>query len=177
MKIGVDVGGVLSKISKNDKFIEINMEGCLEALKLLKENGHQLYLISFCGKKRAKETKDVLNKFDLFEKLFFVKKKDYKSHLCKALQLDMMIDDTIGILWGVQGISTTTLCVWFQGDPFFESTKGDESIAIRMKKNNLTTVKTWTDVLECVEQQKDKKSAPKSQPALETVDDTFVYNV
>ena len=64
-KIGVDFGGVLSihdsKMTNNSglehKNTAINMPFAIDNLKKLKKQGHELYIISFCGKTRAKETK------------------------------------------------------------------------------------------------------------------------
>ena len=70
MRIGIDCGGVL--FVTNTKFEpefsedadrdepEAWMPGAKEALEELKQQGHELFVVSFCGKRRALETREKL---------------------------------------------------------------------------------------------------------------------
>ena len=62
--IGIDFGGVLSqhdsRVAPGDAShinTAIDMPNAVESLMALKAEGHHLFLISFCGKSRAIETK------------------------------------------------------------------------------------------------------------------------
>lgn len=105
--IGIDFGGVLSihdsKIAADTehKNTSVNMPNAIETLQKLKELGHKLVLISFCGKSRAKETSEQLARdgYDkLFEKQYYVKNKEYKSDVCLTIGCHFMIDDNIEVL-------------------------------------------------------------------------------
>lgn len=108
--IAIDYGGVCSIHSEQyennnlDKEIGINMEGCLDALFKLKENGHRLILNSFCGKKRAESTRKYFYTLEaehnkpIFDEIYFVKKRDYKKHICDKVGADILIDDRLDIL-------------------------------------------------------------------------------
>ena len=113
--IGVDYGGVCSAASDRyeteptDLSVEngINVPDCLETLHLLKSQGHRLVLISFCGKQRSISTRKYFYKIDNpFTELYFVRKRDYKTHVCKKLQVDVMIDDRLDILMTIPPTQT-----------------------------------------------------------------------
>lgn len=101
MRIGIDYGGVCSENSDahEDSKVEqvplLNMKGCLEALQQLKKDGHQLFLVSFCGRKRANQVREYLPKEfpGLFDGMFFVKDKKFKDEVCRVEKLDILIDD------------------------------------------------------------------------------------
>ena len=115
MNIGIDFGGVLSMKDKEGtedkqeglglvqehKNTCIDMPGAIEALHQLKAQGHNLILISFCGKKRALETKQSLEDSGLaalFSALVFVKKPQFKKNICELYQCRYLIDDRADIL-------------------------------------------------------------------------------
>jgi hypothetical protein len=104
MKIGIDFGGVLSitDISGAEhRNVTINMPYSIESLQSLFDAGHSLYLISFCGKSRAFETRDSIERYGisrLFTRQYYVKKKEYKGDICKKLGIQYMIDDSIDVL-------------------------------------------------------------------------------
>lgn len=120
MKIGIDFGGVLSI---NDTITTltphrntvIDMPGAKEAIIELAKH-HELFLISFCGKRRAIETKESIIKagiFDCFTSLYFVKHPDYKSQITTYLGCDIMIDDTIDVLDNISKHNDTIYTVLF----------------------------------------------------------------
>jgi hypothetical protein len=105
MIIGIDFGGVLSV---DDALLpasphintRIDMPGAYEAIVELSKD-HKLFLISFCGKRRAMETKASIQSSGLakhFAGLYFVKHPDYKSQLTRYLGCDAMIDDRVDVL-------------------------------------------------------------------------------
>lgn len=105
MKIGIDFGGVLSITDtittlKPHMNTSIDMPGAKEAIIELAKH-HELFLISFCGKRRAIETKASIitaGIFDYFTSLYFVKHPEYKSQITKYIGCDLMIDDNIDVL-------------------------------------------------------------------------------
>jgi hypothetical protein len=152
LRIGIDFGGVLSKHDTGivDTHVEdtsssgqhvstaINMDGGIDSLLALKDAGHELYIISFCGAKRAAETRSALLAVSaglgrtLFDGIYFTKKKDFKVNVCEYLGCDVLIDDTYEII--IQ-CKPTTLGLWFKGDPSFESsdklpTKCDHQLSV-----------------------------------------------
>ena len=106
--LGIDFGGVLSKHDGGDtehKNVSIDMEYAIVELTRLKELGYILYIISFCGSSRAKETSKGLKENDLtklFDGEFYVSKREYKKYICKYLGCDFMIDDREFILEDVK---------------------------------------------------------------------------
>lgn len=105
MIIGIDFGGVLSiddalLLASPHRNTQIDMPGAHEAITQLAKD-HKLYLISFCGKRRAMETKASIQSSGLakhFAGLYFVKHPDYKSQLTRYLGCDAMIDDRVDVL-------------------------------------------------------------------------------
>jgi hypothetical protein len=81
MIIGIDFGNTLSIQDEDGKMnTSIDMPGAMQALEQLRLNGHKLYLISFCGRKRAEQTKIAIE--GLFDGFFF-----YKNSKCKSIDL------------------------------------------------------------------------------------------
>jgi len=105
MIIGIDFGGVLSVDdvllpASPHRNTQIDMPDAHEAITQLARD-HKLFLISFCGKRRAMETKASLIASGLythFAGLYFVKHPDYKSQLTRYLGCYVMIDDRVDIL-------------------------------------------------------------------------------
>ena len=121
----IDFGGVLSihqeSNSSGHRSTAINMPGSIEALVTMKRFGHKLYINSFCGRSRAIETRDSVNKKipDLFDGLYFVKNKSYKGYITKFIGADVMIDDNLEVLEEIQKIDPLCHLIWFTGDPGF----------------------------------------------------------
>jgi hypothetical protein len=99
--IGIDFGGVLSSHDDGNnehRNTHMDMPFALDILKQLKQLKHNLYLISFCGKSRANETKESIkmnNASELFNDQFYVKKREYKREVCDNLGCHFMIDDSV----------------------------------------------------------------------------------
>jgi len=117
MNIGIDFGGVLS-IHDNAGAEHINttidMPYALEALQQLKNDGHTLFLISFCGRKRAYEThKTILMHPGLFEREIYVKDRADKGKICASLGCHFMIDDRQDVIDAVITDSKMTHTILF----------------------------------------------------------------
>lgn len=125
--IGVDFGGVLSihdskttNVSGSEhRNTAINMPLAEDSVKFLKDQGHNLHLISFCGKSRAAETRVSMNDSglsDLFKGMYFVKSKPSKNELCQHLGCHFMIDDNIEILDNIKAHNSKIVTILFDGD-------------------------------------------------------------
>ena len=161
LKIGIDIGGVCSSHAsgyeddlKSSSTI-LDIDGCLETLYKLVRMGHHIYIVSFCGAKRAVETQGTLiNMYpELFttKNLFFVKKKTYKDLICQHLGLDVMIDDRIDIINSL----TSAIGIYFIGDPAFDMKYFDESYQGLISRS-------WTDINEII-----MRLCPKNLPCKE----------
>jgi len=100
--IAIDFGGVLSVHDRggSEHFkTDLDMPGCIDALKLLSVN-NDLVLVSFCGKSRAFETKQSIEQTipGLFKRLIFVKDKKFKGKVCSVIGASFMIDDREEVL-------------------------------------------------------------------------------
>jgi hypothetical protein len=124
--IGIDFGGVLSTHDNKDNAEHINtaidVPTALENLQKLKNDGHKLHLISFCGKSRAIETlqslknskiNDKMSCADLFDTIYFVKDRSKKREMCEHLNCHFMIDDRTDILENIIGCQSKTKPILF----------------------------------------------------------------
>lgn len=148
LKIGIDFGGVLSihdgePIAVEHRSTAINMPNAIESLHLLKKLGHKLYLISFCGKTRAVQTKKSIddNIPDLFEETYFVKSKKYKKDITKYVGCDIMIDDTLDILVDIEKTRSCPNNIWFKGDPTFDDPRKNP------RNMKIISATSWPDVV------------------------------
>lgn len=112
MHICVDVGGVL--IIK-DQYVKSNedtefgadgpkwMQGWREALIKLKDAGHKLSILSYCGIQRMNDTVEAFNKVNMNEiipkeRWYFVRSRELKLPKMKEIKADIIIDDTYKII-------------------------------------------------------------------------------
>jgi hypothetical protein len=95
------------------------MPGCKIALETLVKMGHELFIMSFCGKNREVESRQAL---DAIKHLIpesnwvFVRDRKLKSVRCSELGLDVMIDDRLDILQHfvrAQVPRVTKQLIWF----------------------------------------------------------------
>jgi len=125
--IGIDFGGVLSiHDDKNTNMFglehrntAINMPFAHDALSTLKKLGHNLYLISFCGKNRAIETRKSIEDSEysnLLNSLYFVKGKPYKDKLCQYLGCHFVIDDSVDVLDNIKVHNDKIVTILFDAD-------------------------------------------------------------
>jgi hypothetical protein len=146
LKIGIDFGGVLVVSDKHyaHHTIEINIPNAIESLIKLKEASHQLYLISYCGKRRAIEIKRsllrILPRNDLFNGLYFVQKKSHKADVCRALGCDIMIDDTLKILNNIHHLIPTMKLLWFA----LPNTN--------IRQTDIIKVESWFDIIKTIDE-------------------------
>lgn len=143
--IGVDFGGVLSiheskstNVSGSEhRNTAITMPFAVDALKKLKKKGHNLYLVSFCGRSRAIETRTSMNVSEsskLFNALYFTKSRSYKNELCQFLGCHFMIDDNVHVLDNIKTHNDKIVTILF----------GEDKHLIHK------CVKDWTDVLKII---------------------------
>lgn len=110
-RIGVDFGGVLAKhtregeedekVIKEHKDTHINMPGAVKYLRKLKDKGHHLYIISFCGKKRALEGRAAIEEnglSDVFDEQIYINNAYKKGHVVSSFGCNFMIDDRLELL-------------------------------------------------------------------------------
>jgi hypothetical protein len=112
LNIGVDFGGVCvayadkhENMNNNDEEC-INVPGCVETLQAIRELGHRVVLVSYCGAIRARKTRAFLEPLGLFDELYFVKERRYKAGVCKRLALDVLIDDRPDVLQTINPTQT-----------------------------------------------------------------------
>ena len=124
-RIGVDFGGVLAKHTKvgeenapvtEHKNTNINMPGAVENLHKLKKKGHQLYIVSFCGKKRALEGMEEVKEKGLepvFTEQIYIGNPWEKGSVLQKFGCNFMIDDRLDLLEAIKKKSPKTKTIWF----------------------------------------------------------------
>lgn len=135
--IAIDFCGVLSSL--DEKCDDINITGAIEALTLLKKNGHKLYIVSFCGKSRAIKIKEsILKKHSgIFDGMYFVKDRKFKGYVTKFIGADIIIDDSLDVLCEAMKIDKFVRPIWFSSE------KQTEKLYIQQ-------IQKWTEVIEYV---------------------------
>ncbi len=117
--IGIDFGGVLSIHdggNSEHKNTLINVPGASESVTKLKTMNHNLFIVSFCGLSRAKETKLSIDSSDLhnvFTQQYYVKKKEYKREICDYVGCHFMIDDRQEILDYIKKTNKNIITILF----------------------------------------------------------------
>lgn len=126
--VGLDFGGVLSRISKErvskDRSADhidtnINMPDAVDVLTDLLDptvttRSYKFKIISYCGYSRAVQTFEALKAYpDLFNEIYFVKDRDYKGSLCKYLGCHIMVDDRREILDNIRRMNPRIMTVLF----------------------------------------------------------------
>lgn len=117
MRIGIDLGNVIIGGGGEDtSFFSENfmktpeVPGAADALFELREQGHELHVISKCG--QVTELRSVVwlsNKrfvpwVFLERRLNFVRKRHLKAPMAQALEIDIFIDDRQDIIDSMEGI-------------------------------------------------------------------------
>lgn len=152
MRIGIDVGGVLSvktgdyEEEKDADIDLLNVPGCFNGLQALKAAGHELYIISFCGRKRAANTRKKLSHKGLFTEMYFVKNKVTKHLISSVIGLDVFIDDTMEVIQTFITILPSTHLIHFIGD--MNEKKAQKSL--KCKSIQLTTHDDWEEMTEYI---------------------------
>lgn len=117
--IGIDFGGVLSIHDGGNaehKNSLINIPDALESVIKLKTMNHNLFIVSFCGLSRAKETKLSIDSSELnnaFMNQYYVKKKEYKGNICEYIGCHFMIDDRQEILDNIKRTNKKIITILF----------------------------------------------------------------
>lgn len=133
LKIGIDYNGVCKSKSLGQDII--NIPDCRETLTRLKEKGHKLYLVSYCGAAKARPLKLYLEKLRIFDDFYFVKNRSFKNLICKHLGLDTLIDDRLDIIKSIQNSYGIHFC--------FENHESNKNVADYIPKYS---VNNWNDV-------------------------------
>jgi hypothetical protein len=137
LKIGIDYDSICSINSEK----VINTE-CIDALQKLRELGHTL--VCFC----EDETKKFLATKHV-DKVFFVKKCNFKNDICLSLGLDVLIDSRLDTLESL----TKTQSIWFNKEeqlglfePTFQCISWEEVLEVvpSLQKLNLPVVNDIT---------------------------------
>jgi hypothetical protein len=169
LSIGIDYGGVCNAYadteSKIDHDLAINIPDCENALRELKAAGYRLVLISFSGAARAKKTYKLLEKLELFDKLYFVKRRNYKRQVCEKEGIDVMIDDRLDVLRNINN-TKTMLFNMYEGRDF-----GSDKNVSDFKPNY--TAKTWSEVLQNIYSMNFEKIIPNDDL---DITKCFVFN-
>ena len=126
--VGLDFGGVLSRISKErvsrDRSSDhidtnINMPDAVDVLTDLldptvTQRSYKFNIISYCGYPRAVQTLKALKAYPhLFSEIYFVKDRPFKGDLCKYLGCHIMVDDRREILDNVRRMNPKITTVLF----------------------------------------------------------------
>lgn len=159
LRIGIDIGGVClvdsesyeSSVTGDEKKVtdDVVVKGCLDALAELKQQGHYLVIVSFCGRKRAENTRQhELSTY--FDEAYFVKKRPHKAKICQNRGLDLLIDDRSDIL---ACLDSQTTKVKFGTHP--------SDFAVTFKPDH--HVQEWAEVLNITKKMK-AKNRPIGNP-------------
>lgn len=136
--IGIDIGGVL--VGKGNTIHEMfEVPDSLTSLEYLSKNNN-LYIISYCGERRAQENYNNLYGIDLFTAQYYVSKKIYKSSIIDYLDCDVMIDDNENILNDIKKNHPNVATILFQT---YNKQK-------KRKHKHHYLVDSWTQVVEII---------------------------
>jgi len=143
--INIDIGNVACKSGEdyedeecNIEYKSIFMEGFLENIKKLKQDGHQLFFNSFCGSKREAKVREEFKKnpeiFNIIPESNwnFVRNPKKKYEVCIKTSANIMIDDKLNICNNIKehGINYV---LWFN--------KSTDT-----PPNGIINVKSWSDI-------------------------------
>jgi len=125
------------------------IDGAKEYIDKIKANGNLIYIITGRDNGEYSDpinmTKDWLNKFDVYyDELFFTNAYDKKSKadICSKNQIDIMIDDSIGMC---------TSCINRGIKTFIMDTQYN-------KKANIPRVHNWKEIYEVINNEKESNS-------------------
>lgn len=110
MRIGIDIGNVIiggggsdTQFFTDDFLLTPEIEWAWENVRALKQEGHELHIISKCGPKTEEKSMKWLYLKSFLEqipahRIHFVRKRELKAPMALALQLDIFIDDRQDVL-------------------------------------------------------------------------------
>ena len=186
LRIAIDFGGVLSKKdapsktddkaqSKGHRSTAIDMPGAPEALSLLSTRGHQLVLLSFCGKTRALGTKKAILEHaharHWFRDLFFVKDILNKKLVVAAAKCNVMIDDTLDILLDIAKSDDCkgVVLVWFRPAVLDEEDQPTEKEVALVQEHKILVATSWDTLVSLDKLILRKETAGTFDPATEGI--------
>lgn len=128
--IGVDIGGVLTQHTTReddtsfwgDRFLESpEVPGAFDGLALLVQRGWEVSLVSKCGRRTERKTREWLRHHDLEARtgvspwaVWFCEQRVDKAEIASVLHLDAFIDDRRDVLDALPKRVQTRL--WFEPD-------------------------------------------------------------
>jgi hypothetical protein len=116
VKIGIDIGNVIIGGGGEDTFFTDDflktpeVAGALYSIGRLKDDGHELHLISKCGPSVEYKSMIWLSSKAYFmsilneHRVHFVRKRHLKAPMALALELDIFIDDRLDIIDSMEQI-------------------------------------------------------------------------
>lgn len=115
MRIGIDIGNVIIGGGGEDTFFTDDylktpeMDGAWGSVRALHDKGHELHIISKCGKATEAKSVEWLEDNYFFNviprhRTHFVRKRELKAPMAKALELQVFIDDREDIIESLQGV-------------------------------------------------------------------------
>lgn len=193
-RVGIDCGGVLTVHSSllsetEDTTSMIWMEGTMEALEIMKQNGCELFVVSFAGKKREEETRKKLEEIKHLipeKNVFITRDRTKKGEICRKHNLGWLIDDRMDVLLAAEKSFPKLKIVWFTNwnqvlidmrlkkkeiniipalymslnDPWFSFVKdGTKKYEGRVKRQNIMNLKPG-DVIEFKHHTNHQKTQP-----------------
>lgn len=138
MKIGIDIGNVIIQGGGTDtQFFTDNflatpeMEGAWEIIRALRQEGHELHIVSKCGPTVEAKSLKWLDANSFIQqiplhRIHFVRKRPLKAPMAQALELDIFIDDMEDVIASMEGIVAHRILhtSWEQTDKELEAILG-----------------------------------------------------
>jgi hypothetical protein len=141
IKIALDFGGVIKSMVSDDP-----LDGALEGIATLLEQGHSVILISKCGPNFKPLIIEWLKSHNLSSlELYFCDSYDGKVSIATSQKIDVMIDDKIQVL---KTFPSSIRCLWLCDD--FQKISGTKKYQPEIF-SQLQLVQSWSEVLDFVE--------------------------
>lgn len=169
--IGIDFGGVLAihrgcNVNMLEHInTEIDMPLALESIEKLKSMNNNLYIISYCGKRRATETNKSINESyvsNYFQDQYYVKGPFKKTYICNYLGCHFMIDDRIDILDNIKKYNNNIITILFG--------KSDTDCV----DTSHVCAKDWNDVLKIISETPYFETTPDKSIV---IDKKLIHNI
>lgn len=138
LKIGVDIGKVLSASDSNPQLINVN--NALESLEELQKTC-KLYIISYSkGKRSANRYNKLVSNghLNLFEDTYFVSEREYKKDVTNFLECNVMIDDKESILDDIKRSNPNIVTILYQ----------EFNTQIKTNHKHHICVSSWKELME-----------------------------
>lgn len=104
MIIGCDIGGVVKELTTDNP-----INGAIDAIKNLEQNGHTIIFISKCKKNFQQILSEWLQNNGLINKVYFCEEYKEKCAICVKQNVNYMIDDKLQVF---RDIPNTINKIW-----------------------------------------------------------------